>query len=36
MIYIGEIEAICYLLVKLSKKETVIGDGAKNVGQDRS
>lgn len=25
----GEIKAICYLLVTLSKKETVIGDGAK-------
>jgi len=32
----GEIKAICYLLVTLSKKETVIGDGAKKVGRIRS
>lgn len=31
----GEIKAICYLLGTLSKKETVIGDGATKVGKDQ-
>lgn len=31
----GEIKATCYLLVTLSKKETMIGDGAKKVGKDQ-
>lgn len=31
----GQLKSICYLLLKLSKKETVTGDGAEKAGKDQ-